>query len=268
MNFLTIKNGDFIQLDYIGKVEGKVFYLTQESVAKKENIYNEKVKYGPATIVVGAGHLLKGIDEALVGKKVGEKFSVDIPPEKAFGKKNAKLIKIIPEKSFREQKIKPYPGMQVNIDGLVGNIISSGGGRVIVDFNHPLASRTLNYEISVLKRIEEPKEQLSAVIEMYTNIKPDKMHIEISENNAKVSAENADKIDNRIKEHIEEEAKKYIKLNKVEFIDNISKEASHGNKEPGHERTETAHEHKEAEHEHKESKKEMHGTSGAGLGNE
>jgi FKBP-type peptidyl-prolyl cis-trans isomerase SlyD len=233
---LTIKDGDFVRVDYVGRVDGKIFDLTEESVAKKENIYNEKVKYGSVVIIVGAGHLLKGIDEALVGKKVGDKFTVDVPPEKAFGKKNAKLIKIIPEKSFREQDVRPHPGMQVNIDGLVGNIISSGGGRVIVDFNHPLASKILNYEISILKKIEEPSEQLKSITEIYTNMKQEKIHVEIAENNAKITIENADKLDNHIKEHIEEEAKKYIKLNKVEFVSSISKEAVHEAKE--HKKTE------------------------------
>lgn len=121
--------------------------------------------------------------------------------------------------------------MQVNIDGLIGNIISSGGGRVIVDFNHPLASKTLNYEISVLKQIEEPSEQLKSITEMYTSIKSDKIHVEIKENNAKITVENADKIDSHIKEHIDEEAKKYIKLNKVEFVSSGAKEEHHEAKE-------------------------------------
>lgn len=228
---MTIKNGDFVQLDYIGRVDGKIFDLTQESVAKKENIYNDHVNYGPVTIIVGAGHLLKGIDDSLVGKKVGENFTVEVPPEKGFGKKNPKLIKIIPEKSFREQKVKPYPGMQVNIDGLIGNILSAGGGRVIIDFNHPLASKTLNYEVSVLKKVDEPKEQLSSIVQMYTNLKPNKIDVEISENNAKVFIEGAEKIDNHVKERIEEEAKKYIKLGKVEFVNKEAKVTAHEHKE-------------------------------------
>ena len=218
---MAIKHGDFIQLDYIGRVDGRIFDLTDADVAKKEKIHNSKAKYGSVTIVVGAGHLLKGIDEALVGKEVGEKISVEVPPEKGFGKKSSKLIKIIPERSFKEQKVQVHAGMQVNIDGLIGNVISASAGRVILDFNHPLASKTLNYDVSILKKIDGQKEQLASLIEMYTNIKLDADKIEVSEHNAKV---NIKKLDEKMEKHIEDEAKKYIGLKKVEFTEEKTKE--------------------------------------------
>jgi FKBP-type peptidyl-prolyl cis-trans isomerase SlyD len=218
---MTIKNNDFVKLDYVGRVDGKIFDLTKEDVAKKEGIFNEKTKYGPVTIVVGAGHLLKGIDEVLVGKDVGDSFSVDIEPEKAFGKKNAKLIKIIPERSFREQKVKPYPGMQVNIDGILGIVISAGGGRIIVDFNHPLAGKTLNYEISVLEKVEDKAKQVASLVEMYTNVKPE---VEIAEDSVKIIMNEAKNLSEKAKTHIEEEIKKYAGLKKVEFLSKDAEE--------------------------------------------
>lgn len=109
MNFLTIKDGDFLRIDYVGRVDGKIFDLTEESVAKKENMYNEKVKYGSVVIIVGAGHLLKGIDEALVGKKVGDKFTVDVPPEKSVRQEERKADKNNPREIIQGAGRKAIP---------------------------------------------------------------------------------------------------------------------------------------------------------------
>lgn len=214
---MAIKNKDFVTIDYVGKVDGKIFDLTNEEIAKKENIYNEKVKYKPVTIVVGAGHVLKGIDEALVGKNVGDSFSIEIPPEKAFGRKNPKLIKIIPASTFKEHNINPYPGLQVNIDGLLGTIISASSGRIIVDFNHPLAGKILNYDIKILKKIDDKKAQLEAIIQMYTDTTPEE--IKITENTAQIVMK---KPEERVVKQIEKEAKEFIGIENIEFVENKS----------------------------------------------
>lgn len=67
-----VKQGDTISVHYTGKFpEGEVF---DSSVGKQ-----------PLTFVVGSGQLIQGFDEAVVGMKVGETKTVEIPPEKAYG---------------------------------------------------------------------------------------------------------------------------------------------------------------------------------------
>lgn len=149
--------GDFVKINYTGKLQdGTVFDSTTK----------------PVTICVGERMLIPGLDEALVGKS--GKFTVTIPPEKAFGKKDPKLLKMVPTVQLQKQQITPYPGLELNIDGQYGVVRTTSGGRTVVDFNHPLASQELTYEVEVIGKVEEAKEQIKALLDPiglpYTNI--------------------------------------------------------------------------------------------------
>jgi len=211
---LAIKEGDFVNIDYVGEVDGKIFDLTDEKLAKEKGLYEENKKYGPVTIVVGAGHVIKGLDESLIGKNVGDEYEVDVPPEKGFGKKNPKLLKIIPERVFKEQKLTPHAGMAVTVNGLLGYIISVSGGRVIVDFNHPLASRTLHYKVKINKLIDDKKEQLFALVNVYAGFTEEDFDIELKDSKAEIKLKKD--LNDKVKEVIIKDAKKYINLD-VEF---------------------------------------------------
>ncbi|MCD6576256.1 MAG: peptidylprolyl isomerase [Nanoarchaeota archaeon] len=217
---MTIKEGDFVNVDYTGKVDGKVFDTTSEEIAKKEGIYSKNTKYGSITIVVGAGHLIKGIDEALVGKNVGDEFTIIVTPEKAFGKKNPKLLKIIPQKIFKEQKVDAYPGMTVSVDNLLGTVVSVSAGRVIVDFNHPLAGKELEYKIKINKLVEDKKEQVAAIVELYGNVSD--CEIELKENEVSIKCNK--ELPENAKTAIQNDIKKYIKLERINFVKPVKKE--------------------------------------------
>ncbi|MCX8176552.1 MAG: FKBP-type peptidyl-prolyl cis-trans isomerase, partial [Candidatus Bathyarchaeota archaeon] len=108
-----VGRGDFILIDYVAKVKetGTVFDTNISSVAKESKIFKEDGVYEPMLVVVGEGWVLKGLDEKLVGIKVGEKTVVELSPEKAFGPRDPNKIKLIPLRKFQQQKISPYPGM-------------------------------------------------------------------------------------------------------------------------------------------------------------
>src|SRR3989344_2277845 len=141
---MTIKKGDFVEIEYTGRIkeENITFDTTDQNIAKQNDIFNEKGAYGPVVICVGESHVVKGLDEAIVGKDIGE-HDVNIVSEDGFGKKNAKLLRLMPISAFRRQKIEPMPGLQVNIDGMMGMVKTVTGGRVVVDFNHPLSVKDL-----------------------------------------------------------------------------------------------------------------------------
>jgi FKBP-type peptidyl-prolyl cis-trans isomerase 2 len=160
---MAIKKGDFIEVEYTGKTEGQVFDSTSEAVAKEAGL-NPKATYKPAIICIGEGQLLKGLDEFLEGKELG-KHTVTVPPEKAFGKKDAKLLKLIPASKFKAAKIQPFVGMEVNVDNHYGVVRSISGGRITVDFNHPLASKELTYEVEVKRMVEKPEEQVASLLD-------------------------------------------------------------------------------------------------------
>ena len=99
---------------------------------------------------------MKSLEDQIVGKKQA-KHTFSINAEDAFGKKDAKMIQLIPMSKFRQQKIQPIPGLQLNIDGSFG-VVTVSGGRCLVDFNHPLAGKDLVYDVKINKIVEDDKE--------------------------------------------------------------------------------------------------------------
>ena len=71
-----LKEKDFIELDYTGRIKetNQVFDTTEESIAKKENVYNPNASYGPKVICLGQKQILPAIDKEIIGKKVNETF--------------------------------------------------------------------------------------------------------------------------------------------------------------------------------------------------
>ncbi|MBR9693145.1 peptidylprolyl isomerase [Candidatus Woesearchaeota archaeon] len=162
---MAIKKGDFIELDYTGKVkDGNIFDTTLDSVAKEHGL-NPKAQYKPIIICVGEQQLLRGLDEYLEGKAMG-KHTIEIAPEQGFGKKDTKLLTLIPASKFKNSKIRPVVGLEVNIDDHYGIIRSISGGRITVDFNHPLAGRDLTYEVEVKGLVTDPAKQVAALLDM------------------------------------------------------------------------------------------------------
>lgn len=201
-----LKENDFIEIDYVARIKDNgIFDLTIEDIAKKNNIFNKDFKYKPVIICLGKGDILKGLDKKLIGKNIG-KYNIELTPEEGFGKKDGKLIKLVPTKEFTKQNIRPIPGIQLNLDGFIGKIISVTGGRTLVDFNNPLAGKNLEYEIDIKRTITDKKEQLKGFLDILfkeskVEIKDDEAIIEIKEleNNSEMKKELENEIIQRIK---------------------------------------------------------------------
>ncbi|MEM5824563.1 MAG: FKBP-type peptidyl-prolyl cis-trans isomerase, partial [Candidatus Aenigmatarchaeota archaeon] len=136
-----MKKGDVVYIDYVGRIKdtNEIFDLTIEEIAKKEGIYNPNYTYKPIPIVVGFGFVIKGLDEEIEKMNEGEEKIVEIPPEKAFGKRDENLVKTFNLSDFKKQDVELKVGEFVNINGILGKVLSISGGRVVIDFNHPLA---------------------------------------------------------------------------------------------------------------------------------
>lgn len=202
---MTLKKGDFIEIDYIGRLEdGKIFDLTIEKVAKENNIFDEKAKYRPVIICLSYYDVIPGLDEELIGKEIG-KYKFKIPPEKGFGKKDAKLIKLVPTSLFTKENIKPFPGLVVNLDNIIARIISVTGGRTMVDFNHPLSGKELEYEVEIKRVISDTKEKVDG----FLRLRLKKFKTEIDKNKLIIESEIKQKelqdlLGKEIKERIKE----------------------------------------------------------------
>jgi len=163
-----ISNGDFVKLSYTAKLEsGEVIDTTSAEVAKKSGIFNENTKYGDVYAVVGEGHVLKGLDEDLVGKEVGYRGEVKIPPEKAFGDYDPNKKDSFSITKFRE---KPEVGQRVRIGDKLGTVERIVGRRVIVDFNHPLAGKNIVFEYEIREKLEKVEDKLKALFVIHTGV--------------------------------------------------------------------------------------------------
>lgn len=217
-----MESGDFVYVDFVGKIKdsGEIFDLTKEDIAKKENVFNEKIRYKPVPMVVDGELVIAGLNDAVKGMKVGEKKSVDIPPEKAFGERNAELIKLIPESRFNKQGIDSAVGAFVTINGLRGKIVSNDGGRVRVDFNHPLAGKTLHYDLEISSQIEKDDEKIKALCYYFIGV--DESDVEAAEENKIFEIKFKKRFDMLIeaKERVAKIAMKWIKnIEKIKFVD-------------------------------------------------
>lgn len=165
---MAVKIGDFIRIDYTENVDGQVIAATDKEVATAQGIFDEECQYGPHLVVVGSGQIIAGLEEDLVGKEIGYSGRVEIPPEKAFGTHDPKKVEVIPINKFKEQK--PVPGMRVGVDNKVGVVSRIIGRKVSVDFNHPLADKTIVYEYKILESIGDLNEKLKSLIKTFARL--------------------------------------------------------------------------------------------------
>ncbi|HHN81253.1 MAG TPA: peptidylprolyl isomerase [Methanomicrobia archaeon] len=164
-----MNKGDFVVIDYLAKVKatGEYFDTTDEEKAKELGLLQEDKTFKPVTVVVGANHVIEGLDEALEEMDVGEERTVEVPPEKAFGRRDPNLVTTIPMREFSKQGIMPRRGMSLEVGGKWAIVKSVSSGRVTLDYNHSLASRDLVYDVKVLSKVEDTTEKLKSLIELH-----------------------------------------------------------------------------------------------------
>ena len=217
-----MKEGDFIRIDYVGRISesGEIFDLTKESIAKEKGIYNPKFKYGSVPVIIGANLVVKGLEKGLKTMKVDEKKKIIIKPEDAFGDRSPKLIRLVPVSEFKKQRMTPYPGMHVTINNISGRVLSVSGGRVRVDFNHPLAGKTLEYDVEVKNRIIKQKSKVKAIIEIFLKTDENDVDVVIEKEIAEIKIKKKEDIPKGVKKVIADRITKWIKtVKKVKFVE-------------------------------------------------
>lgn len=144
-----VENGDTISVDYVGKLEdGTVFDTSVKEAAIEAGIYTEMRNYEPLTFTVGAGQMIAGFDEGVIGMKVGETKTLKITPEEAYGEYDPELSRELPVEAVT---FTPEIGMQLATDtGLRGIVTEVGEKSFIIEFNHELAGKTPIFEVTVV----------------------------------------------------------------------------------------------------------------------
>ena len=107
----------------------------------------------PVDFVIGDGSLLPGFERRIFGMSAGERQMFKVPPEDAFGQPNENNVQVLPREQFDDD-------IELEI-GLVFSFADAGGGElpgmvisfdeqeVTVDFNHPLAGRTILFDVQI-----------------------------------------------------------------------------------------------------------------------
>ena len=158
---MALKNKDFIEIEFTARTQdGDIFDSNIKEDLEKSNL---NIEPKPFVLALGEGMFLKGVEDFLVGKDVG-KHKIELTSENAFGPRNPQMIQTIPMKVFREQNLNPVQGAMFNFDGKVAKILTFSGGRVMVDFNNPIAGKDVVYDIDVKNIVEKIEDKSKALI--------------------------------------------------------------------------------------------------------
>ncbi len=121
----------------------------------------------PVTYLHGYNNIIAGLENALEGHQVDEEISITLPPEQAYGPRRENAIQRVPTKHLHRQDkkrpIKVGDYLAVQTDKGVKNVVAVKVGKfnVDVDFNHPLAGRTLSYELKITEIREASAEEIA-----------------------------------------------------------------------------------------------------------
>ena len=159
------------------KDTGEGVETTVEEEAKKLGIHDPTREYEPRLIAVGDGWVLQGVDESLLKAEVGQKQTVDVLPEKAFGLRDNSKIRLMPIRRFGEKADQLEVGAEIEVDGRVGIVKLMGSGRVKLDFNHRYAGKTVIYDIEVVKSLDNDDEKIKALVRRRIPIDADKIGV-------------------------------------------------------------------------------------------
>ncbi|MTI20180.1 peptidylprolyl isomerase [Fulvivirga sp. RKSG066] len=136
------KKGDKVKVHYTGKLnDGSVF----DSSENRE----------PLEFEIGAGMMIAGFDKAVVGMKVGDTKTADIPADEAYGAKNDEMVVQVPKSQLPED-LKPEVGQQLGMQQPNGQnipvVVTKVEDETIeIDANHPLAGKDLVFDIEMVE---------------------------------------------------------------------------------------------------------------------
>ena len=117
----------------------------------------------PLSILIGHGNIIPGLETAMAGREAGDRFTVTVSPAEAYGERRDGLTQRVPRKHFKNAKL--TPGTQVVMPTEMGpramTVLKVGMSVVDVDLNHPMAGKTLEFDVEVLEVREAQAEELA-----------------------------------------------------------------------------------------------------------
>ena len=168
-----MEDGAIIHVDYdlFSGETGDLIETTREEIAKDYEMHQEGRNYSPMVCIVGTGNLIAGFEAALKDAKVGKEVEVEIAPADAYGEKDASLVETISIDKLRRAVQDPnslYLGAPVNINGRQGYLSYLAAGRARIDYNHPMAGKTLKYVFTIIKEVKGKEDKVMGLLESNT----------------------------------------------------------------------------------------------------
>ncbi|MBR9691320.1 peptidylprolyl isomerase [Candidatus Woesearchaeota archaeon] len=138
---MPVKKGDKIKVDYTGTFDDGTVFDTSEGKQ-------------PLEFEVGAGKIIKGFDNAVIGMEKGEEKEIKLESADAYGEVNPKMVQKIPRDKIPKDQ-EPKPGMMLALNTPDGKkfpakITEVSDKEITIDMNHPLAGKTLNFKIKIV----------------------------------------------------------------------------------------------------------------------
>jgi FKBP-type peptidyl-prolyl cis-trans isomerase SlyD len=119
----------------------------------------------PLQFIAGQGQIIPGLEEELYGMEVGDEKHVVVPPEKGYGEFDADLFETLPRNIFPEDmELEPGLGFRMRTrDGrmAIAYVHEVKDGEVVVNLNHPLAGKTLHFDVEIADLREATEEELA-----------------------------------------------------------------------------------------------------------
>ncbi|RJU81830.1 MAG: hypothetical protein DWB99_05725 [Candidatus Poseidoniales archaeon] len=168
-----MEDGAIIHVDYdlFSGETGDLIETTSEEVAKGHDMHQEGRTYAPMVCVVGSGGLIPGFEAALLDAKVGKEVECEISPEDGYGEKDPSMTEVISIDKLKRAVQDPqslYIGAPVTIGGRQGYLTYLAAGRAKIDYNHPMAGKTLKYVFTVVKELKGKDDKVLGLLESNT----------------------------------------------------------------------------------------------------
>jgi len=167
---MVYKNNDFILIEYTTSVKlddknREVFDTTSKEIAREHNIFREDKIYEPKLVIIGGSYILKAVNKQLADFEINRKDVIEVLPKDAFGRRDHSKFTTISLRKLAKQNIHPKLGAIISLGIRRKAVVRSiTAGRVLLDFNHPYAGKTLIYDLKVIKQCRTTIEKIMALV--------------------------------------------------------------------------------------------------------
>ncbi|MEM2025145.1 MAG: FKBP-type peptidyl-prolyl cis-trans isomerase [Desulfurococcaceae archaeon] len=186
---MPLAKGDFVLVEYTVKIKdtNTVIDTTDAELAKKENIFESGKVYGPTLVVLGKSWVNPFVEDEITQMNENEEREIEVPPDKAFGERDPNKVRVFSLREFQRRGYSVKIGDAVEIGGSRGIVKQISGGRVVVDFNHPLAGKVLTYKVKVLRKLEDALEKLKNLAVRHLRIPGEELGVSYEESEKKLT---------------------------------------------------------------------------------